>query len=73
MFLNILLEKLKAHGIQSENLEWFRSYLSNRKQFVTFHNFKTEMKIVKCGVPQSFKLGPLFFLIFLNGLNNSTD
>ena len=26
---NILLEKLKAHGIQSENLKWFRIYLSN--------------------------------------------
>ena len=28
---NILLEKLKAYEIQSENLKWFRSYLSNRK------------------------------------------
>ena len=27
---NILLGKLKAYGIQSENLKWFRSYLSNR-------------------------------------------
>ena len=26
----ILLEKLKAYGIQSDNLKWFRSYLSNR-------------------------------------------
>ena len=32
---NILLENLKAYGIQSENLEWFRSYLSNRKQFIS--------------------------------------
>ena len=31
---NILLEKLKAYGIQSENLKWFRSYLSNRKQLI---------------------------------------
>ena len=23
---NILLEKLKAYGIQSENLKWFRTY-----------------------------------------------
>ena len=26
---NVLLEKLKAYGIQSENLKWFRSNLSN--------------------------------------------
>ena len=42
---NILLEKLKAYGIQSENLKWFRSYLSNRKQFISYEDSKTEMKI----------------------------
>ena len=31
----ILLEKLKAYGIQSENLKWFRSYLTKRKRFRT--------------------------------------
>ena len=48
---NNLLEKLKAYGIQSENLKWFRSYLSNRKQFISYDDFKTEMKNVKCGAP----------------------
>ena len=69
---NILLEKLKAYGIQSENLKWFRSYLSNRKQFISYNDSKTEMKIVKCGVSQGSRLGPLLFLIFVNDLNNST-
>ena len=69
---NILLEKLKAYGIQSENLTWFSSYLSNRKQFISYEDFKTEMKIVKCDVPQGSILGLLLFLIFVNDLNNST-
>ena len=69
---NILLEKLNAYGIQSENLKWFRSYLSNRKQFILYNDFKTEVKIVKCSVPQSSTLGPLLFLIFVNDLSNST-
>ena len=69
---NILLEKLKAYGIQSENLKRFRSYLSNRKKFILYHDFKTEVKIVKCGVPQDSILGPLLFLIFVNDLSNST-
>ena len=68
---NILLEKLKAYGIQSENLKWFRSYLSNRKQFILYDDFKTEVKIVKCDVPQGSILGPLLFLIFVNDLSNS--
>ena len=69
---NILLEKLKAYGIQSENLKWCRSYLSNRKQFILYDDFKTEAKIVKCGAPQGSILGPLLFLIFVNSLSNST-
>ena len=69
---NILLEKLKAHGIQSGNLKSFRSYLPNRKQFILYDNFKTEVKIVKCGVPQGSILGPLLILIFVNDLSNST-
>ena len=69
---NSLLEKVKAYGIQSENLKGFRSYLSNRKQLTSFDDSKTEMKIVKRGVPQGSMLGSLFFLIFVNDLNNST-
>ena len=68
----ILLEKLKAYGIQSENLKWFRSYLANRKQSVSYDDSKTEMKIVKYGVPQGSILGHLFFLVFVKDLNNLT-
>ena len=68
----IFLEKLKGYGIQSENLKLFRSYLSNRKQFILFEDFKTEIKIVKCGVHQTSMLGPLLFFVFVNNLNNST-
>ena len=32
---NVLLEKLKAYGIQSESLKWFRSYLPKNKRFRT--------------------------------------
>ena len=59
---NILLEKLKAYGIQYENLKCFRSFLSNRKQSISYNSSKTEMKIVKCGAPQGSILGLCFFL-----------
>ena len=69
---DIPLEKLKAYGIQSENLKWFRASLSNRKQFISYGNFKTEMEIFKCSVPQGSILWLLHFLTFVNDLNNST-
>ena len=69
---NNLLEKLKAYGIQYENLIWFTSYLSNRKQFISYGDSKTEMKIVKCSVPQGSIEGSLLFLIFIYDLNSST-
>ena len=46
--------------------------MSNRKHFFSFGSSKTEMKIVKCGVSQGSILRPLFLLIFINYLNNST-
>ena len=69
---NSLLEKVKAYGIRSENLKWFRSYLSNRKQLTSYDDSKTEMKIIKRGVSQGSMLGPLLYRIFVNNFNNST-
>ena len=39
---------------------------------MSYNNWKTEMKIVKCGVLQGSILGSLLFLVFVNDLNNST-
>ena len=32
----ILTKKLELYGIKGCNLRWFQSYLSNRKQFITY-------------------------------------
>ena len=70
---NILLHKLKNYGIRGIALSWFKSYLSNRQQYVFFNNKSSSMLDIQCGVPQGYILGPLLFLIYVNDIINSSS
>ena len=59
------------YGIRGIALEWFKNYLSNRKQYVDYNNHISELKSISSGMPQGSILGPLGFIIYVNDIPNS--
>ena len=50
-------------------LLWFKSYISNRKQFCRVNGAYSKLSPINIGVPQGSCLGPLLFLVYINDLS----
>jgi hypothetical protein len=65
---NLLLRKRICYGFSTSAILWIQSHLSNRTLMVFFNGSSSNVKHVKCGVPQGSSLGALFLSIFTNDL-----
>ena len=69
----ILQQKLDYYVVGEEELNLFKSYLTNRKQCCNMNNQTSSSKVIKSGVPQGSILAPLLFVIFIKNLTNCVE
>ena len=69
----LLLKKLKSFNLDTDSVDYIKSYLSDRTQVSKFGNYTSSEEKIMSGVPQGSILGPFLFLCFVNDLPDIFD
>ena len=69
-----MLLSIQHYGIHGTAFEWFKSYLTKRKQYVITNWIQSNIsELCEYGVSQASVLGPMLFLLFINDINKSLE
>ena len=69
----ILIDKLYFYGIVEQELDFFRSYLTDRVQCCSVNRLSSGVRNITCGVLQGSLLGPLLFIVYMNNLPSAAN
>ena len=61
----LLLKKFEEYWLSRDSLQWFTSYLKDKRQFVKLGDKLWSVAIVRHGILQGSILGPLLFIVFI--------
>ena len=70
---DILLEKINHMGFRGFSSQYFRSYLTGRKQYIQIDELKSTECFITKGIPQWSILGPVLFCLYIDDIVKAVD
>lgn len=65
MCVNITVTLKSEIGVTGNYLDWIKSYLINRRQYVTVSGTVSRKVRISSNVPQGLHISPILFLLFM--------